>query len=316
MSAKTTPQQTAMNTRQREELAALCQSVRWRVDMAAYSTFRAGGTVEALVDLQSTGELVPLLRWLGREQIPWSVLGGGSNILVTGQAPVGLFIRLRGSVGETVADRLVDGVQVRVPAGCSLAALLGWCARHDVGGLEFMAGVPGTVGGAIRMNAGALGRSIGEVLTTVYCVTEHGVPISVARKDMTCTYRSTRLPGEPGTRMVITGGLLKLQPADGRQVAVRYKEIIQQRRNKQPQGVSSAGSFFKNPPGDFAGRLIEQAGLKGCCRGKAMVSPQHANFIVNTGGAQPDDILDLMAVVQQKVWQDSGIMLEPEVRIY
>ncbi len=116
--------------------------------------------------------------------------------------------------------------------------------------------------------------------------------------------------------MVITGGVLCLQPADGQAVATRCREIVAQRRSKQPQGIGSAGSFFKNPEGDYAGRLIERAGLKGLTHGKAMVSSKHANFIVNTGGAAPEDIIGLMEEVRRQVLQHSGVLLEPEVHIY
>ncbi len=311
----------AMNGQQRTALAALCPSVRWDVDMAAYSTFRTGGMVEAMVEIGKTAELSALMRWLHREGIPWHVIGGGSNILVTSRCHEGVFIRLRGSARDISIDREAAsggeaGVRVRVHAGCSLAALLDWCARHDLGGLEFMAGIPGSVGGAIRMNAGALGHAVSEALTAIACLTGEGEPVEVAKDEVRFAYRSTWLPGEPEHRVLITGGVFCLRPADGREVAARCREIVDERKRKQPYGLGSAGSFFKNPEGDYAGRLIERAGLKGLARGKAMVSPKHANFIVNTGGAAPEDIIGLMEEVRRKVLQHSGVLLEPEVRIY
>ncbi|WP_028318798.1 UDP-N-acetylmuramate dehydrogenase [Desulfobulbus elongatus] len=305
-----------MNSRQHLELAALCRTVRWDVDMAAYSTFRTGGIVEALAETGTVAELATLLRWLHRERIPWHVIGGGSNILVTGRYHEGVFIRLRGMAQDIVREQDGDAHLVRASAGCGLAALLGWCARGNLGGLEFMAGIPGSVGGAIRMNAGAFGRTIGDMLAAVHCLNERGEAVTVAREEAVFAYRSTRLPGEPQVRLLITGGVFRLAAADGGQVTARCRDIIAQRRGKQPQGVGSAGSFFKNPQGDFAGRLIEQAGLKGLTLGRAMVSPKHANFIVNTGGAVPEDIVALMEAVRQKVFEHSGVLLEPEVRIY
>jgi UDP-N-acetylmuramate dehydrogenase len=194
----------------------------------------------------------------------------------------------------------VDGdfCRVTVHAGCSLAALLGWCIRNNLSGLEFMAGIPGSVGGAIRMNAGAFGHAISET-TALHPGDEQCRPaMEVAKEEAVFSYRSSRLPGESSGKLLITGGVFCLQPADGRHVAARCREIIALRRQKQPKGVGSAGSFFKNPEGDFAGRLIEQAGFKGLTCGKAMVSPTHANFIVNTGGAAPDDIIGLMEEVR------------------
>ncbi|MGI6656947.1 MAG: UDP-N-acetylmuramate dehydrogenase [Desulfobulbus sp.] len=311
-----------MTDEQRQELARLCRSVQWQAAMAPYSTFRTGGSVEALVEVSGAQELARLVGWLHSQRIPWQVIGGGSNILVTSRPHEDVFIRLRAPANRisTVAvenDREDDGKHlVWVDAGCSLGALVSWCARRGLSGLEFMAGIPGSVGGAIRMNAGAFGHAIGEVLSTVDFVTDQGELVSVDQEAICFDYRKTSFPGEPKRRVVIAEAVLCLHQDDREAVVARCREIVAQRRRKQPPGLGSAGSFFKNPEGDFAGRLIEQAGLKGLSQGKAMVSRKHANFIVNTGGAVPEDILALMEQVRQKVWLDSGVMLEPEVRIF
>jgi len=164
------------------------------------------------------------------------------------------------------------------------------------------------------MNAGAFGHSIGELVQAVRCMDACGEIREIPREKLSFSYRSTRFSGEK-EGLLITGIALQLQPGNQQQIAAECRKIISQRKQKQPQGVASAGSFFKNPSGDFAGRLIENAGLKGLAQGKAMVSPKHANFIVNTGGALPEDILGLMEKVRQTVWQQSGVLLEPEVRI-
>lgn len=310
-----------MNSQQRTELAALCRSIRWDVNMAAHSTFRTGGIVEAMVEPDDSEELAALMRWLHRHQMVWHAIGGGSNILVSSRYHEGVFIRLRGSVEDITAEPADtpdndDGCSVRVGAGCSLAAFVAWCTRNGLTGLEFMAGIPGTVGGAIRMNAGAFGHAISEALQAVQCTTAQGEILEATDKEIVFSYRHTLLPGEPAAKMLITQGIFLLHHADREELAARCREIIEQRRQKQPSGVGSAGSFFKNPEGDFAGRLIERAGLKGLTLGKAMVSPQHANFIVNTGGAVPEDIIGLMQEVRQKVLQQSGVLLEPEVHIF
>lgn len=288
--------------------------------MAAYSTFRTGGVVEALVEVSQDDELAVLLQWLHRHAVPWQVIGGGSNILVATRRHDGVFIRLRGAIRDIVlqpADQLSGHDRlVRVNAGCGLAALVGWCTKNGLSGLEFMAGIPGSVGGAVRMNAGAFGHSIGERIESVLCFTDRGLAIEADRSELQLAYRSIRLPGEPQTRMLITGVVLRMRHADRREIAEQCREIIGQRKQKQPQGVGSAGSFFKNPAGDFAGRLIERAGLKGVAQGKAMVSPTHANFIVNTGGAVPEDIVQLMEKVRSEVLRQSGVLLEPEVHIF
>ncbi|MGD9949339.1 MAG: UDP-N-acetylmuramate dehydrogenase [Desulfobulbus sp.] len=308
-----------MNEQQRQHLRTLCPKVTWDANMAAYSTFRAGGIVEALVEVSSEDESVALLPWLSQEQIPWQVIGGGSNILVTTRRHPGVFIRPRGLVRDVVvAEQTATGdvpVLVQIPAGCSLAAFVGWCSKNSLDGLTFMAGIPGSVGGAVRMNAGAFGHSIGERIQLVRCVGASGEICEIPRGTMNCSYRSTSWPGEKEGAMLITSVVLALQHGDREQISLRCRDIISRRKQKQPQGFASAGSFFKNPVGDFAGRLIESAGLKGLVQGKAMVSPKHANFIVNTGGALPEDIIVLMEKVRQTVLRQSGVLLEPEVRI-
>ena len=289
--------------------------------MAAYSTFRAGGIVEAMVESGDPDELVVLMRWLHRHQIPWQVIGGGSNILVARPFCPGVFIRMQGSVSDIAAipaDDPNDGGSCKalVSAGCSLAALVSWCTRNGWAGLECLAGIPGSVGGAIRMNAGAFGHSISEALHLVQWTNAQGEILEATREEIVFSYRHSQLPGEPFGKMLIIRGVFQLQHADRELLKTRCREIIEQRRQKQPPGLGSAGSVFKNPTGDFAGRLIEQAGLKGLTFGKAMVSPQHANFIVNTGGAVPADIIGLMQEIRRKVLQQSGVLLEPEVHIF
>jgi UDP-N-acetylmuramate dehydrogenase len=310
----------SMDSQQRTELATLCRSILWDVDMAAYSTFRTGGIVEAMVESGNLDELVALMRWLQRHQIPWQVIGGGSNILVTSAYHEGVFIRLGGNndifVDNSGGTETDVGCRVLVGAGCNLAALVSWCTRNGLVGLEFMAGIPGSVGGAIRMNAGAFGHSISEALQSVQWTNGQGEIREAAREDIVFSYRHTQLPGESSGKMLITRGAFLLQRGDRELLAARCREIIDQRRQKQPWGLGSAGSVFKNPAGDFAGRLIEQAGLKGVTFGKAMVSLQHANFIVNTGGAVPEDIIGLMQEIRRKVLQQSGVLLEPEVHIF
>ncbi len=309
-----------MDTRQRSELADICSATMWSVDMAACSTFGSGGIAEALVEVRGRDELCSLVKWLSQNRINWRVLGGGSNILVATQYYEGVFLRLAG--GLSVIEQILsqeDSSQnvglVKVGGGCSLARFVSWCSRHSLGGLEFMAGIPGSVGGAICMNAGAFDRSVGEVLHSLICVTDQGKIHSLAAADVDFSYRKTSLPGENTEKFIVVEASFILQPEKQAVVEKRCRNIIGERKQKQPYGVGSAGSFFKNPEGDFAGRLIEQAGLKGLSRGRAMVSPKHANFIVNTGGAAPEDILDLMHEVRTRVFHHFGIMLEPEVHI-
>ena len=309
----------SMNDQQRNELARLCPQVLWDVSMASYSTFRTGGMVEALVEIDTEAMLVAVMQWLRQQRLPWHILGGGSNTLVTSGVHPGIYIRLRNAVRSVRVKPLADepghGFLVTVGAGCSLPAFVGWCAGKGLKGLEFMAGIPGSVGGAIRMNAGAFGQAVSDRLHSIQCLTRQSEIVEIAREDMVFAYRTSRLPGEPAEKPVITRGTFLLEQGARELLQARIRELVLQRQQKQPAGVASAGSFFKNPEGNYAGRLIEQAGLKGLTRGKAMVSPVHANFIVNTGGAEPEDILALMREVRERVLEQTGILLEPEVHI-
>lgn len=310
-----------MDSRQRQHLERLCPSLRWHVNMATFSSLRTGGTVEALVELRDSGVAPELLGWLHQEKIDWQVLGGGSNILFTSGLHRGVFIRLRGGLQDIAVhppmagyggeERLVD-----VGAGVSMALFLAWCQRSGLSGLENMAGIPGTVGGAVAMNAGAFDCSMGERLFSVRCLDDRGKPLELAAATLEFRYRCTVMPPECSEKYMITGASLCLRQDSTDEIRRRMHAIMTRRRLKQPTGMASAGSFFKNPPGDYAGRLIEQAGLKGYSHGQAMVSGKHGNFIVNRGGASPEDILALMRVIQERIQAECGILLEPEVRIY
>ncbi len=311
----------AMNSVQRQQLEELCPSVQWQVNMAAHSSLRAGGTVEALVEIRDSSILPALIRWLNKEKLNWQALGGGSNILFTSGQHPGLCIRLKGGLEDInyrenlFAGNPATGKLVQVHAGVSMVVFLAWCLREELSGLECMAGIPGTVGGAVAMNAGAFGGTVGERLAAVECINASGAVMEVPVDRLAFQYRRTIFPGDCSLKYMITSATFALQPDSGAVIKKRMGEITAQRKTKQPGAVASAGSFFKNPPGDYAGRLIEQAGLKGYRHGEAMVSLHHGNFIINRGGASPEDILGLMHFIQQRVLDCCGIMLEPEVRI-
>ncbi len=311
-----------MDKRQQRRLTDLCPQIRWHANMAALSSLRTGGTVEALVELHDSAVLPELLRWLHREQIDWQVLGGGSNILFASGLHKGVFIRLRGGLRDIAQLPAAAGAEaadehfVEAGAGVSMTVFLAWCQRTGLSGLECMAGIPGTVGGAVAMNAGAFGCSMGERLVALRCLNSLGEPLKLAATALDFQYRRTVMPSECTEKYIITSAILRLRQGATEEIRQRMKAVIARRREKQPAGVASAGSFFKNPPGDYAGRLIEQAGLKGYSHGQAMISAKHGNFIVNRGGASPEDILALMRFIQERIQASYGILLEPEVRIY
>jgi UDP-N-acetylmuramate dehydrogenase len=277
--------------------------------MANFSTLKVGGPADALIRPGSRDELVRLVSCLAEAQIPWRVIGGGSNILVADRGIEGVVIVL-GRDFAAIEPLPGDGVhRLLVEAGCSLARLSSWCLEHGLSGLEFVAGIPGTVGGAVMMNAGAWGSEIARVITTVELLDASGrIEQRRLSVDDFC-YRGWRQPHHK----VVVAGVFALTPEDRGVIAERCHRYVGQRAAKQPKGVASAGSFFKNPPGDSAGRLIDQTGLKGVRIGDAEVSAVHANFLVNRGQARAADLFGLMQLVQKRVRDRFGVELQPEV---
>jgi UDP-N-acetylmuramate dehydrogenase len=184
-------------------------------------------------------------------------------------------------------------------------------ARKGCGGLEFAEGIPGTIGGALFMNAGAYGSEFEKVIDRVDGFTREGEPICLSRNEMTFTYRDSHLP----VGMVVTQVQLRLRQEDSAKVTSKVRELVTKRKSSQPSGYPNSGSMFRNPPGDFAGRLIEAAGLKGKKIGHAQISPRHGNFIVNLGGAKGEEVRQLMELARNEVKTQFGIELEPEVRL-
>lgn len=308
-----------MSVEQRQQLATFWSGpLRWDVSMAAHCTLRAGGPAEALLVAATLPELCRLITWLEERMIRWRVIGRGSNILVGSQGFAGVLITLGGEFRAIRRDHAgpgSPGATLQVGAGCPAGKLVGWCARNGLSGLEFMAGIPGSIGGAVAMNAGAWGGEIGNLIQSVTFVDRQGLVHEVARRELGFSYRRMRPLRSDLSEAVVVEARIFLTRGAREEILARCRDFIARRRAKQPTGVASAGSFFKNPPGDSAGRLIEAAGLKGLQRGGAMVSTKHANFIVNTGRASAADIAGLMREVQEKVYHFAGIMLEPEVHL-
>lgn len=266
-----------------------------------------------------------MIGFLNKEGIAYLAMGNGSNLLVKDAGIAGVVILLSGSLAELEMDT-DDHRMVTAGGGASLADLLGYCRCAGLGGLEFLAGVPGTVGGAVAMNAGAFEESIGDRLRAIYLLNKAGRLFCKDRSQFSYGYRKFRLTeataGDAENQVqadlsgfVVVKASLRLLETGAESVAARMSHFLKIRRQRQPLDYPSAGSVFKNPPGDHAGRLIEQAGLKGKRIGGAMISEKHANFIVNTGHAKAHDIIDLVHLAQQKVKQTAGVELEPEIRV-
>ncbi|MCI5131129.1 MAG: UDP-N-acetylmuramate dehydrogenase [Candidatus Electrothrix sp. EH2] len=314
-----------MNQQQREKLAAMTRHwpslMQFDVPMASYSTLRAGGKAAALIDVHSLVELQMLLRQLHEQQLVFRVIGRGSNILVKDKGFPGVIIRLKGEF-ENISPVQKDSDSeenrediVHVGSGCSLGRLLSWCTGQGLSGLECMTGIPGSVGGAVRMNAGALGGEISDCLHSLVLLDADGTILDVLKSELQFSYRRAGWGEKKFDTLIVAFAVFSLKPEAQERIRSRCAAFLAQRKGKQPTGVASAGSFFKNPAGDAAGRLIDAAGLKGHCCGEAMISPVHANFIVNTGGSSAADILALMEEVQETVLQRFSVKLEPEVEI-
>jgi len=287
--------------------------IQWNRELADFTSFRIGGPAEALIQPQGPEELAQLVQVLGRLGVPWQVLGRGSNVLVSDEGVAGaVIVFARDFARCTVQSETDSSVIARVEAGHSLGALVNWHLANGLCGLEFAVGIPGSVGGAIVMNAGAWGEEVADLLVEVGMMDRHGDLFRCNRQEIEFGYRSWNQQGG----QVVVDGVFRFGRDPDSQAHNRCLDLQKRRKQAQPQGVANAGSVFKNPPnGPPAGLLIEEAGLKGFIVGGAMVSQVHANFIVNTGRARAADVVELMAEVQTRVEKKSGIRLEPEIKI-
>ena len=285
---------------------ALAGKVLENEPLARHTTWRVGGTARIFIVPADHRDLLKALALLREAQVSWLPLGAGSNLLVRDGG-------VRGAVIHTVALRelhMEDGGVVRAGGGLPLMTLIRETSRQGLAGLEALAGIPGTVGGAVAMNAGAGGQELSGVVRSVILAGEEGEDEWSAER-LNFGYRSSALPGDK----VVTAAHLRFRPADAAELAKEIRTRIALRKDAQSVGAPNAGSVFKNPPGLSAWRLIDEAGLRGLTAGGAMVAQKHANFIVNRGGATAGDILALIDGIREKVLKQTGIELEPEVRI-
>ncbi len=295
-----------------EELQGLLPGrVKFQADMKELTTLKVGGPADALVEPANPLEVEILVAWCRQNAVPWLVIGRGSNLVVRDGGIRGVVLRVHRLMGGLRAQDSGGLVRVWAQAGCPVRRLLGEAVRRGWEGLRFLTGIPGNLGGAVAMNAGSHEQGMESVVEALKCFDPQSGLVTRSRQDLSFGYRSLSLP-EGSIILEVT-----LAVRSGKAEAVRESLRIQmaKRLATQPLGKPSAGSIFKNPPGDFAGRLIEKAGLKGLSRGAAAVSGQHANFILNMGGAKASDVLGLMEEIQRRVLEHSGVHLEPEVRI-
>lgn len=300
-----------MNEKQRKELLRIAGSgVRFDCPMQEHTTFRVGGKVEALCPLKEFAAVERLLSYVMAEEIPYIVVGKGSNLLVQDAGLDGVVLLLKGEMEAVEKDR-ENEKEILAGGGTPIAALLSFCTHAGLGGLEFLAGIPGTAGGAVVMNAGAWGRVISDRVSSADLFVPGAGYQTIDRTGLVFSYRNLRIP----EGAIVARVRLRLTREAPERMRERIGKYLKERKTKQPIELPSAGSVFKNPPGKHAGKLIEMAGLKGMQIGGGMISPKHANFIVNTGRATAQDILALMHLAREKVRDLTGIELEPEIKI-
>ncbi|MBI1175603.1 MAG: UDP-N-acetylmuramate dehydrogenase [Sideroxydans sp.] len=283
-------------------------TLRHDVDMSRHTSWRAGGRAERVYQPADLADLALFMRGLPAGE-PMYAVGLGSNLLVRDGGLRGTVLLLHAALNEL---RFEDGL-IYVQAGISGAKLARFAALQNLSGAEFFAGIPGTLGGMLAMNGGCYGSETWQVVARVQTISRGGEVRERMPQDYDIGYRHVAL--REGAEEWFVGAWLRLAQGDGETARMEIKSLLAKRIASQPLNLPNAGSVFRNPPGDHAARLIEQCGLKGRCIGGAQVSPKHANFIVNTGGAKAADIEQLINEVQATVRQQTGIELHPEVRI-
>jgi len=290
--------------------------IKWDCSLAPFTSFGVGGPAGAVIVVEHLTELADLLECFSKNRLRYCFIGRGTNILVddAGFDGVVLLFGKNCSKITLLEESETDKICIQVGAGCSLAKLLNWCSTKGFSGLEFASGIPGSVGGAVIMNAGAWGGEMTDVVSSVSTFSMANGEEKIARSRLDFGYRKWRNQrNKANEKRLVVSAEIVLQKGTKTTIESRCHEYLTKRKEKQPKGLKNAGSFFKNPPGDSAGRLIEAAGLKGTQYGDAMVSLVHANFFVNTGKAKADDIKQLMQIVVKKVREESGVELQTEV---
>lgn len=276
--------------------------------MKNHTTFRIGGPADALALPKTPEEVAEVVHFCHEHAQPYYVLGNGSNLLVSDEGYRGLVLQLY----RNFNDIQVNGETITVQSGAMLAAVARTAYQTGLTGLEFASGIPGTIGGAVVMNAGAYGGEMKNVLKEVTVLTKEGEVLVIPAKALELGYRTSVIPKNG---WIVLGVVLQLKKGDQEQILARMEELKEQRITKQPLDLPSAGSTFKRPEGYFAGKLIMDAGLRGFTVGGAQVSEKHCGFVVNRGNATAADVWELICEVKRRVKEMTGVELEPEVKL-
>lgn len=274
--------------------------------MASHTTFRIGGLADCFVQLENTEQLIKVQKYLSQVGVPFFVLGNGSNLLVSDAGFRGAILQ----IGPKMNRVTVEGNVIVAQAGASMAQIARTAMEHELTGMEFASGIPGTIGGGVVMNAGAYGGELSQIVTQVNVVNNEGEIMELDNETMEFGYRTSTIRNNPFT---VTEVILRLEKGDRRQIRERMEELAAKRREKQPLEYPSAGSTFKRPAGHYAGQLIMEAGLRGFQCGGAKVSDKHCGFVINTGNATAEDVRKLIREVQARVRDKFNVDLETEV---
>lgn len=275
--------------------------------MSGHTTFRIGGPSDYFVMPSSAGEIKRIIALCLEQDVPYYIIGNGSNLLVADKGYRGVIIQ----IFKNMKDIQVEGESIRAQAGALLSKVAAAAYEAGLEGFEFASGIPGTLGGAVRMNAGAYGGEMKQVLKSAEVLTPEGEVLTLPVEEMKMGYRTSIV-----SRMdyVVLGAEIALREGNKEEIRAKMDELKEKRVSKQPLEFGSAGSTFKRPEGYFAGKLIEDAGLRGFRVGNAQVSEKHCGFVINRGGATAREVAELMETVARRVEENSGVRLEPEVK--
>ncbi len=274
--------------------------------MSRHTTFRVGGEAECIIVVNTMEELSQIISYLGKLEQDYFILGNGSNLLVGDKGYRGVIVKLGPGLGAI----RVEGGYMAVGAGALLSQAASAARDNGLSGLEFAAGIPGSVGGAIVMNAGAYGGEMKQVVQMVRVMDKEGEILTLDNDTMEFGYRTSTIKDRP---FIVLGAVLKLTSGNKEEIGAKMEELMRQRKNKQPLEYPSAGSTFKRPEGYYAGKLIMDAGLRGYRIGGAQVSEKHCGFVINAGGATAADIREVIEEVRERVLDQFHVRLEPEV---
>lgn len=283
--------------------------IRENVDMCEYTSFKTGGRAKVMIEPQSADALEAVLKELSSRGEEYYVLGNGTNLLVADEGIEKPVIH----IGKAMSNITIEGDCLICEAGALLSAAAQKAYKHSLTGMEFAHGIPGSIGGAVCMNAGAYGGEMKDIVLWVEYVTSNGDKHKVTGEAAGFRYRGSVFSDNS---TIVTRVCLKLNTGNSDEILSQMKLLAEKRRSKQPLEYPSAGSTFKRPEGYFAAALIEEAGLKGVSVGGAQVSEKHSGFVINKGGATTGDVLMLMDEIKKVVKEKSGVILQPEVKIW